>query len=418
MNPLLEEYEHLLQRPPIEQPTLAQAGQLHGRAGGVEPGAQLRAGLGAHRRGPRSRSTTPPGAISAPLTGVNGVGSSYGGIQSGWTSVPAAFEQLLGPDEHGRWLPKLRRDDEPGRQRPSRPGKARASRRPARAAPAPTVQWQVSTDAGVSFANDTTDAGNTTGTLTVAATTTAMSGRQYRAVFTNARRFGDEHRCGADRERQDRSSEGHHEPRLKDRHGRGKRELHGGRLGRTRADGAVAGLHERRGHVLKRHDGRRQHHGNADGREHHHRAQRAALPGRVHELAGSATSAAATLTVNAKTEAPKVTTNPASKVGHGRHEAATFTAAASGLPAPKVQWQVSTNNGVTFSNDTTDAGNATTTLTVANTTTTLSGRRLPSGLHESVGSATSAAATLTVTAALPVLPSVPVSRARARRTRS
>ena len=34
-------------------------------------------------------NNTGAGAVSAPLTGVTGVGSSYGGIQSGWTSVPA-----------------------------------------------------------------------------------------------------------------------------------------------------------------------------------------------------------------------------------------------------------------------------------------------------------------------------------------
>ena len=52
--------------------------------------------------------------------------------------------------------------------------------------PAPTVQWQVSTNGGASFGNDTADAGATTGTLTVAATTTARSGYEYRAVFTNS----------------------------------------------------------------------------------------------------------------------------------------------------------------------------------------------------------------------------------------
>jgi len=44
-----------------------------------------------------------------------------------------------------------------------------------------TVQWQVSTNAGVTFASDTTDAGNATGTLTVASATTPLSGREYRA---------------------------------------------------------------------------------------------------------------------------------------------------------------------------------------------------------------------------------------------
>ncbi len=111
----------------------------------------------------------------------------------------------------------------------------------------------------------------------------------------------------------------------------------------------------------------------------------------------SATSTAATLTVNPKPEAPKVTTNPASKTVTAG-ESATFTAAASGVPAPKVQWQVSTNGGATFANDTTDAGNATGTLTVASTTAALSGRQYRAVFTSTSGSATTATATLTVKA--------------------
>ncbi len=50
--------------------------------------------------------------------------------------------------------------------------------------PTPTVQWQVSNNSGATFVNDTTDAGNTTGSLTVLASV-ANSGYEYRAVFTN-----------------------------------------------------------------------------------------------------------------------------------------------------------------------------------------------------------------------------------------
>ncbi len=60
---------------------------------------------------------------------------------------------------------------------------------------------------------------------------------------------------------------------------------------------------------------------------------------------GTATSVAATLTVQS---APIITTDPVSQtlaVG----ATATLTAAASGLPAPTVQWYVSGDNGVTFS---------------------------------------------------------------------
>jgi Polysaccharide deacetylase len=47
---------------------------------------------------------------------------------------------------------------------------------------APTVQWNVSTDSGITW---NPVAGATTGTLTVPATTLAQSGSQYEAVFTN-----------------------------------------------------------------------------------------------------------------------------------------------------------------------------------------------------------------------------------------
>jgi PKD repeat protein len=48
--------------------------------------------------------------------------------------------------------------------------------------PAPTVQWQVSTNGGGSFSDL---GGQTATTLNLASTTVAMNGYQYRAVFTN-----------------------------------------------------------------------------------------------------------------------------------------------------------------------------------------------------------------------------------------
>jgi hypothetical protein len=135
--------------------------------------------------------------------------------------------------------------------------------------PTPTVQWQVSTNLGSTWANDTSDSGNATGTLTVAHATLADNGRRYRAVFSN-------------------------------------------------------GIHP------------------------------------------AATTAEATLTVAAKPEPPAVRMNPEGvrvKVG----EPATFTAEASGVPTPHVQWEVSTNLGSTWAPDTTDSGSTTDTLTVAGT---------------------------------------------------
>jgi hypothetical protein len=50
--------------------------------------------------------------------------------------------------------------------------------------PAPTVQWQVSTD-GTTWSDDTTDPGNTTDTLSVTESS-ANIGDAYRAVYTNS----------------------------------------------------------------------------------------------------------------------------------------------------------------------------------------------------------------------------------------
>jgi sugar lactone lactonase YvrE len=90
--------------------------------------------------------------------------------------------------------------------------------------------------------------------------------------------------------------------------------------------------------------------------------------------------------------APVVTTNPTnSTVAAGN--TATFTAAASGTPTPTVQWQVSTNGGSSFS---TISGATSTTLTLNNVTSGMNGYQYQAVFTNSVTSATSTAATLTV----------------------
>ena len=84
----------------------------------------------------------------------------------------------------------------------------------------------------------------------------------------------------------------------------------------------------------------------------------------TYSYAGAANFSAAadsttTLTVAAPA-APQVTLNP-SDVTVLEGYTATFTAAASGLPTPTVQWQVSTDGGLTFTNIT---GATSPTLTV------------------------------------------------------
>jgi hypothetical protein len=106
---------------------------------------------------------------------------------------------------------------------------------------------------------------------------------------------------------------------------------------------------------------------------------------------GSATTTAATMTVNF---APSVTTNPTSQsVSAG--STATFVAAASGNPTPTVQWQLSTNGGGTFSNI---AGATATTLSFTAQGTD-NGNQYRAVFTNTVGSATTTAATLTISAA-------------------
>jgi CSLREA domain-containing protein len=152
--------------------------------------------------------------------------------------------------------------------------------------PSPTVQWQVSTDGGANF-NDIPGATSTTLTFTA---TAAQNGNKYRAVFTNSQ--------------------------------------------------------------------------------------------------GTATTSAATLTVNT---APVVTTNPVDQTAC-EGASVSFTASASGDPAPTVQWQVSTNGGGSYSNI---SGATSTTLTFT-AAASQNGNKYRAVFTNTCGSATTSAATLSV----------------------
>ncbi len=115
----------------------------------------------------------------------------------------------------------------------------------------------------------------------------------------------------------------------------------------------------------------------------------------------TATSTAATLTVDS---APTVATSPGSKAINAGGNAG-FTASATGNPAPAVQWQVSTDNGNTFSvvnNGGIYSGATTGTLNVSGATSAMNGylyQAIFSNTLSGAGSpstATSAPATLTV----------------------
>ena len=104
---------------------------------------------------------------------------------------------------------------------------------------------------------------------------------------------------------------------------------------------------------------------------------------------GTATTTAATLTVQFP---PTVTGNPLSQtVTHGH--SVTFTAAASGIPVPTIQWQVSTDGGVTFTNI---IGATHSSYTISSTKVGQNGYRYRAVFTNSLGTAITTAAVLTV----------------------
>jgi hypothetical protein len=116
--------------------------------------------------------------------------------------------------------------------------------------------------------------------------------------------------------------------------------------------------------------------------------------------AGSVNSNAAVLTVYF---APTVTTQPVNQ-SFNVGQTATFSAAASGNPAPTVQWQVSTN-GTTWS----DIAGATSTTYSFTTQSTDNGKQYRAVFTNFLGSATSSAATLTLNIA-PTVTTQPVNQ--------
>ncbi len=98
--------------------------------------------------------------------------------------------------------------------------------------------------------------------------------------------------------------------------------------------------------------------------------------------------------------APSITTSPASQTVFAG-ASVSFSAAASGVPAPTVQWQLSTNGGTTWSNI---AGATSTTYSISNVPTSDNGWEFRAVFTNVVGTGTTNPATLTVTP--PVAPTV------------
>ncbi|MFN5164671.1 MAG: hypothetical protein ACK5JG_04870 [Pseudomonadota bacterium] len=113
-------------------------------------------------------------------------------------------------------------------------------------------------------------------------------------------------------------------------------------------------------------------------------------------VAPDATSATATLTVNPAPVAPGITTQPALETVVTAGATATFTSAASGVPSPAVQWQVSTDGGASYANI---AGATSGSYTTPATALGDEGRRYRLVATNSQGSANSAAGVLYVYAA-------------------
>jgi len=83
MTPLLTEYNAYFKNMPIEQPTMGQIASILAEqaawAGNTAVSGYIQGNL--------VTITNTGGATNAPLTGITGVGSAYGGTQSGWTAL-------------------------------------------------------------------------------------------------------------------------------------------------------------------------------------------------------------------------------------------------------------------------------------------------------------------------------------------
>ncbi len=115
-------------------------------------------------------------------------------------------------------------------------------------------------------------------------------------------------------------------------------------------------------------------------------------------VAGSATSVAVTLSVNAAALAPVITTDPMAQTVTAPNPAS-FTAGASGVPTPNWQWQMSADGGATFTNIAGATGPSyTTPATVAGD----DGKRYRAVASNTAGTVHSAAVTLSVSALTPL----------------
>ena len=100
LNPLLAEYnKYFATTAPLEQLTLGPIATVLAEQAAWKTASAMSTGkVSGYIEGNQVTITNSgTAAVSAPLTGVTGVGSSYGGITSGWTSVPVATSTHTAP---------------------------------------------------------------------------------------------------------------------------------------------------------------------------------------------------------------------------------------------------------------------------------------------------------------------------------
>ncbi len=251
--------------------------------------------------------------------------------------------------------------------------------------PAPTVQWEVSSDGGTTFTPIT---GATTDTLTVPATKKSESGYRYRAVFTNS--VGEAktsaatltvNAVGAPVVTKEPVSVTVDEGQSATFEAAAEATLTPTVQWEVSSDGGssyspIAGATTDTLTVP---------------------ATTKSESGNLYEAVfknadGTTPTKAAALTVDVK---PKITTQPASStVSEGG--TATFHAAAEGSPAPTVQWEVSTNGGSSWAAVT---GATADTLTIPAVALADNGFQYRAVFTNAAGKETSAVAVLTVTSA-------------------
>jgi len=246
--------------------------------------------------------------------------------------------------------------------------------------PTPTVQWELSTNGGVSWS---AVSGAISDTLTIASTKTSESGHEYRAMFTNA--AGKASSAAATLTVQKR-------PAVT------KQPLNTTVIEGESAifEATASGFPSPTVQWQSSNDG-----GITWSEISGATSDRLTVPSTTvaesgteyqavfTNAAGKATSAAATLTVHAP---PVLTQQPSSTTVEVGTEAS-FEATASGSPPPTVQWEVSSNGGTSWS---AVPGATSDQLTIAATKTSENGEEFRAAFTNSAGKATSSAAILTV----------------------